>query len=47
MIKELIEKLQTKKDYHERMSVIYMWIKQEHITKSMFIQLIEAIQKMN
>ena len=32
MIKELIEKLQTKK---------------EHITKSMFIQLIEAIQKMN
>jgi len=47
MIKELIEKLQTKKDYHERMSVIYMWVKQEHITKSMFIQLIEAIQKMN
>ena len=47
MIKELIEKLQTKKDYNERMSVIYMWVKQEHITKSMFIQLIESIQKMN
>ena len=47
MINELIEKLQTKKDYHERMGVIYMWVKQEHITKSMFIQLMEEIKKMN
>jgi hypothetical protein len=46
MIKELIEKLQVKKDYHERMGVIYMWVKQEHITKSMFIELIEEVQKM-
>ena len=46
MIKDLIEKLQVKKDYHERMGVIYMWVKQEHITKSMFIELIEEVQKM-
>ena len=46
MIEELIEKLQVKKDYHERMGVIYMWVKQEHITKSMFIELIEEVQKM-
>jgi hypothetical protein len=47
MIKELIEKLQSKKDYHERMSVIYMWVKQEHITKSQFIQLVDEVKKMN
>lgn len=47
MIKELIEKLQNRKSYEERMSVIYMWVKREHITKSMFIQLIEEVQKMN
>ena len=47
MIKELIEKLQNKKDYHERMSVIYMWVKQEHITKSQFIQLVDEVKKMN
>lgn len=44
MIKQLIEKLQ-EKDYHERMSLIYMWVKQEYITKTMFIQLIEEVQK--
>ena len=47
MIKELIEKLLIKDNYEERMSVIYMWVKQEHITKSMFIQLIEAVQKID
>jgi hypothetical protein len=47
MIKELIQKLEEKKDYHERMGIIYMWVKQEHITKAMFLELIEAVQKMN
>jgi hypothetical protein len=47
MIKELIETLRVKKDYHERMGIIYMWVKQEHITKLMFIQLVKEVEKMN
>ena len=47
MIQELIEKLQNKKSYEERMSIIYMWIKQEYITKLMFIRLVEEVNKMN
>jgi hypothetical protein len=46
MIKELIEKLRNKRNYEERMSIIYMWIKQEYISKSQFLVLIEEVQKM-
>jgi hypothetical protein len=46
-VKERIEKLEVIKHYHERMEVIYMWVKMEYITESMFIRLVEAVLKMN
>ena len=47
MIKELIEKLKSKKTYEEKMSLIFIWVKQEYITKSMFIQLVNEIHKVD
>jgi hypothetical protein len=42
----MIEKLKNKPSYEIRMSIIYMWIKQEHISKAEFLQLIEEVRKM-
>ena len=45
-VKKRREELENMKHYQERMEVIYMWVKQEYITKLMFIRLVEAVQKM-
>ena len=41
--KEKLEKLKNKQFEHERLDCLYMWIKQDYITKTEFIYLIERI----
>jgi len=42
-LKQLIQKLETKADSDEMLKVIYMWVKQENITRDEFILLVEWI----
>lgn len=46
MIKELLDKIRSKETYYIRMQLVYMWIKQEHITLAQFLILIAEIRKM-
>lgn len=43
MFKYLLEKVMARPDRESQLSLIYMWIKQEHITKSEFIRLLDAV----
>jgi hypothetical protein len=44
---QLISKLKEKPDFETQMSIIYMWVKTNHINKATFMLLIEEVQKMN